>query len=276
VDQPLDIAFRRRQNDRSGQHGARALHLITSSFPAIPRSRFRCDRPLHLLVLAGSPEHDLLPQTSMFRFARRRLPQPLSPRQGADAPRTPRQRSSGARTRTCPAAPRALDLTWITETFAIGGSFAPNQTEALARDHRVDAVVDVRGEACDDERLLARYGIELLHLPTIDFEPISPRLLPRGIEFVTAHLKAHHRVLVHCGRGIGRSALLGLCVLVECGHAPLEALELAKGRRAQVSPSPAQYEAWASWLTSWRDARGASWRVPTLDEFKAIAYRPAP
>jgi len=44
-------------------------------------------------------------------------------------------------------------------------------------------------------------------------------------------------------------------------------------RRARVSPSVAQYEAWARWLASWRDERGAAWTVPRFDEFKAIAYR---
>jgi hypothetical protein len=180
--------------------------------------------------------------------------------------------SAGARSRDAyPAG--ALDLSWITEAIALGGSFAPNQSAALA-EHRLAAVVDVRGEACDDAGLLARYGIELLHLPTIDFEPITPRMLLRGVAFVAAHLDAGHRVLVHCARGIGRSALLALCVLVERGHAPLDALALAKTRRAQISPSPAQYQAWASWLASWRDGCDASWRVPTLDEFKAIAYGP--
>jgi hypothetical protein len=171
------------------------------------------------------------------------------------------------------AGPSGLDLSWITETLAIGGSFAPNLTETLARDHRVAAVVDLRGEGCDDEVLLAQHGIELLHLPTVDFEPISPRMLQRGIAFVTAHLADGRRVLVHCAEGIGRSAMLGLCVLVECGHAPLSALALAKARRSQVSPSRAQYEAWARWLATRRDEHGASWTVPTLDQFKAIEHR---
>jgi hypothetical protein len=167
----------------------------------------------------------------------------------------------------------ALDLSWITDTLAIGGSFAPNQTDALAREHSVAAVVDVRGEACDDAALLAKHGIELLHLPTMDFEPISPRLLSRGIEFVTAHLAESRRVLVHCAQGIGRSALLGLCVLVECGHAPLNALALAKARRSQVSPSRSQYEAWAGWLAGRRVDRGDTWIVPTFEQFKAIVHR---
>jgi hypothetical protein len=213
----------------------------------------------------------------MFRFDRKRAlePPPIQHRSAPSSHRSARSRSSrSARSRSlhCRAA-SSLDLSWITETFAIGGSFAPNQTEALAREHCLSAVVDVRGESCDDAGLLARCGIELLHLPTIEFEPISQRMLLRGVAFVTAHLDAGRRVLVHCAQGIGRSALLGLCVLVERGHAPLDALALAKARREQVWPSPAQYEAWAGWLTSWRSERGASWRVPTFDEFRAIAYR---
>jgi len=206
----------------------------------------------------------------MFRSSRRRLAQETgsagsnssADRLGGSSPGS--KESLGS---------TAIDLSWITETLAIGGSFAPNQTEALARDHRIAAVVDVRGEACDDETLLARHGIELLHLPTIDFEPITPRLLQRGIAFVTAHVTEGRRVLVHCAQGIGRSALLGLCVLVECGHAPISALTLAKARRSQISPSRAQYEAWAQWLTSRRAERGAPWAVPTFDQFKSIVHR---
>ena len=199
----------------------------------------------------------------MFRLSRKR------PITGPSVPSEKR----GQRSSPVVIAAAALDLSWITDTFAIGGSFAPNQTEALARDHGVAAVVDVRGEACDDETLLAKHGIELLHLPTIDFEPISPRMLQRGTAFVTAHLAAGRRVLVHCAQGIGRSALLGLCVLVECGHAPISALALAKARRKQVSPSRAQYEAWAQWLASRREERGAPWIVPTFDQFKSIVHR---
>jgi protein-tyrosine phosphatase len=165
-----------------------------------------------------------------------------------------------------------LDLTWITDDLAIGGCIPPAHIAALARE-RVGAVVDLRGEACDDPQLLARHRIELLHLPTIDLAAVSPVMLQRGVAFVTGHLAAGRRVLAHCAHGIGRSALLVLCVLVERGHAPLDALELAKQRRGRVSPSPAQYEAWAGWLAVRRRETRATWRVPTFDEFKAIAYR---
>lgn len=165
-----------------------------------------------------------------------------------------------------------LDLSWITDHLAIGGAIVPTQIAAVAREG-VSAVVDLRGEACDDRWLLAQHRLELLHLPTLDFAPISPAMLQRGIAFVTGHVGAGRRVLVHCACGIGRSAMLALCVLVEHGHTPIDALALAKQRRSCVSPSVAQYEAWARWLEARRIERGASWRVPTFDEFKAIAYR---
>jgi rhodanese-related sulfurtransferase len=166
-----------------------------------------------------------------------------------------------------------FNFTWITDTLAVGGSFPSTRCEILAREHRVAAVVDLRGESCDDAALLARHQIGFLHLPTIDFAPIQPALLERGVAFVCTHLAADRRVLVHCAHGIGRSALLALCVLVELGHAPLDALTLAKDRRACVSPSPQQYAAWAEWLAARRHGHDAAWHVPTFDEFKAIAYR---
>lgn len=169
-----------------------------------------------------------------------------------------------------------LDLSWITDTLAIGGSFPPAQTAALACDHGVAAVVDLRGEARDDAQLLAKHHIAFLHLPTIDHAPVSPAKLRAGVAFVTAHVSAGRRVLVHCAYGIGRSALLALCVLVEHGYAPLDALELAKQRRRCVSPSPSQYAGWAAWLADHRRERRAAWSIPTFDEFQAIAYRHLP
>lgn len=156
---------------------------------------------------------------------------------------------------------------WITSELAVGGCFPREDTHHLARAHDIGAVVDLRAEACDDQLHLARCGISFLHLPTPDNCGVSLEMLRQGVAFVRAQLDAERRVLVHCQHGIGRSALLALCVLVDDGHAPLAALALAKNRRAVVSPSASQYEAWALWL---RD-RGRE--PPRFDDFAAIAYR---
>ncbi len=156
---------------------------------------------------------------------------------------------------------------WITPELAVGGCFSADDTDDLASTHGVGAVVDLRDEACDDESHLARCGIAFLHLPTPDNRGVSLAHLHAGVSFVCGQLAKRRRVLIHCQHGIGRAALLALCVLVERGHAPLAALALAKDRRAVTSPSPEQYEAWAAWL------REHGREPPRFDDFAAIAYR---
>lgn len=168
--------------------------------------------------------------------------------------------------------PNPLNLSWITDHLAVGGSFPAETAEALAGELRIRAVVDLRLEACDDIQLLRHHGIAFLHLPTEDHCAVAPDMLDAGVAFAACHLEAGGRVLIHCEHGIGRSATLALCVLVAQGLAPLEALSLAKTRRSLVSPSPAQYEAWAGWLVRFRSGRGAAWDVPGFDAFAAIAY----
>jgi protein-tyrosine phosphatase len=159
------------------------------------------------------------------------------------------------------------NLDWITPELAVGGSFPTERAEHLAQALGIGAVVDLRAEACDDEALLRRCGLEFLHLPTIDHHAVSPAMLAAGVAFARHQLETGRRVLIHCEHGIGRSALLALCVLVDGGMDPLEALELAKSRRPHVSPSPAQYEAWQDWL----GARGL--KPPGFDAFAVVAYR---
>lgn len=165
------------------------------------------------------------------------------------------------------------NLTFITDTLAIGGAFPPERTQHLAESLGIAAIVDLRVEACDEEALLLQHGISFLRLPTEDLCAVSQPMLRDGVAYVNGHLDQGKRVLVHCEHGIGRSATLALCVLVSRGAAPLAALEEAKTRRALVSPSPAQYEAWRTWLTAWKQAHGAPWELPSFNAFKAIAYR---
>ena len=165
------------------------------------------------------------------------------------------------------------NLSWITDHLAVGGSFPRDRAADLAQRLHVRAIVDLRVEACDDCAEVARHGMAFLHLPTEDHCAVSPAMLDEGVVFANRHLGVRERVLVHCEHGIGRSATLALAILVSRGCAPLDALELAKTRRALVSPSPVQYEAWAAWLKRCKKRHPVDWDVPTFDAFKAIAYR---
>ena len=92
-------------------------------------------------------------------------------------------------------------------------------------------------------------------------------MLDRGVAFVRQQAEAGKRVLVHCQHGIGRAPLLALCVLVDQGWAPLDALNHAKSRRAIISPSRSQYDGWVRWL----DQRGTP--APDYHSFGCVAYR---
>lgn len=161
------------------------------------------------------------------------------------------------------------NLSWITPDLAVGGSFPAGQAALLASHEGVGAVIDVRSEACDDAAELERCGLAFLHLPTPDHHAVPQEMLDEAVAFAADARADERRLLIHCEHGIGRSATVALCVLVDRGMSPMEALKGAKDARALVSPSPAQYEGWMTWLS--RRAPGV--RAPTFDAFKAVAYR---
>jgi protein-tyrosine phosphatase len=164
-----------------------------------------------------------------------------------------------------------LNFDWLTDALAVGGCFPIQAAARLVADHGISRVVDLRGEDCDEELSLARHGIRLLHLPTEDCRALSRDSLGRGVAWVRAALAGNQRVLIHCQHGIGRSALLAMCVLVDGGMAPLAAMKLAKDARAVVSPSPEQLRALLGFAAERR--AGRRWSLPTFEELAAIAYR---
>src|SRR3981189_823045 len=93
-----------------------------------------------------------------------------------------------------------------------------------------------------------RQGVVLLSVPTQDRCAVSQRMLDEGVAWVLAQLDAGQRVLVHCEYGIGRSALLALCVLTARGTDPLQALRMLKAARSKVSPSPEQLGAFRTFI----------------------------
>ena len=159
----------------------------------------------------------------------------------------------------------ALNLDWVTPGLAVGGAFPASAIDALAA-AGVSAVVDLRSEACDDAAALARAGVDFLHLPTEDHHALALTDMDTGVAFAAERLGVGRKVLVHCREGIGRSVTLALCVLVDAGAAPLDALRRIKAARVWASPSPAQFDAFAAWLA------GRGLTPPPFDQLAAIAY----
>ncbi|MCR5876150.1 dual specificity protein phosphatase family protein [Phenylobacterium sp. J426] len=161
------------------------------------------------------------------------------------------------------------NFSWITPDLAVGGAFPRGHARALARDHGVGAVVDVRVEECDDPEELAACGLMFLHLPTEDLRGVSQAMLDEGVRFARDAASQDRRLLIHCQHGIGRSATVALCVLVDRGLSPMDALITAKDARALVSPSQSQFEAWAAWMRR----RKPHLPAPSYHEFGCVAYR---
>ncbi|MGA0604794.1 protein-tyrosine phosphatase family protein [Phenylobacterium sp. VNQ135] len=161
------------------------------------------------------------------------------------------------------------NFSWITADLAVGGAFERGRAATLAKDHGLGAVIDVRVEECDDPDELAACGLKFLHLPTEDLRGVSQPMLDEGVRFARAMAQERRKLLIHCQHGIGRSATVALCVLVDRGLPPMEALTTAKDARALVSPSRWQYEAWVAWL----QRRGPRAAAPSYHEFGCVAYR---
>lgn len=156
---------------------------------------------------------------------------------------------------------------WVTDELAVGGRFQIGRAAELASNHGIGAIIDLRQEECDDEAMLAAAGLAFLHLPTPDLEPATVPMLDAGVAFACERIALGQKLLIHCQHGIGRSALLALCVMVDQGWQPLDALIRAKDRRAAVSPSQSQYQGWVRWLQH----RGVA--APDFHAFGCIAYR---
>ena len=54
-----------------------------------------------------------------------------------------------------------------------------------------------------------------LFLPVQDFEPIPPKLLRQGVDFILSHKRQGHIVFVACGAGINRSTAFCVAALKE-------------------------------------------------------------
>lgn len=166
----------------------------------------------------------------------------------------------------------AVDVDWLFANLAVGSRVECDSLPALAQELGVNCVVDVRSEACDDAQLLAVFGIELLHVPAMNERGVSLAMLDRGVAWIRAQLDGGNRVLIHCEQGVGRSALLALCVLVSLGMEPMEAFRYARMRRPRVMLSNEQCRAYLCWLERHASEPGFRWKLPTLEELLRFSF----
>ena len=163
--------------------------------------------------------------------------------------------------------PDRLNMSWITPCLAVGGRIRADDVRALAATG-INSVVDTRIEDKDDESVLVGYGIDLLHLPTVDTTPLTLPQLHFGAEWINQQLRAGRKVLVHCEHGVGRSVMLATASLIARGLTTREALAVVQRQRWQAAPNAHQVRQLLAYERHLRESSPAQSVAPGIGRSK--------
>jgi protein-tyrosine phosphatase len=136
-------------------------------------------------------------------------------------------------------------LHWVTDDIAISGKPGARDWPRITRAD-ISCVVDLQSEAARD---LTKFGLRryAFRIPDRGSPPLSE--LSEIVRAVRHELNRGNKILIHCDKGLGRSALVACAVLVDLGFPSTQAYEIVK--RGQPS------------------ALLANGQVNTLDEYMA-------
>ncbi len=129
---------------------------------------------------------------------------------------------------------------------------------ALIRDWRPGLVISMTTEAEQTAAGGLTLGIDIqsmasrwIHLPVPDFSAPPAEVLakwPEASHIARKALVGGGRVLVHCRGGCGRSGMVGLRLMIECGERPATAL----ARLRAIRPCAVETRAQMDWAYSQR------------------------
>jgi len=140
-----------------------------------------------------------------------------------------------------------------------GGGLLEDEIRSLRLAEKVDLLVSLLEtkeawelDLAHEARFAQKSGIEFVSHPIPDHDvPASEEATRALVSKLAGKVKKGKRVAVHCRGGIGRSALVAGCVLVELGLPLDQVLErLAEARGFQVPETPEQH----AWLARFAGA----------------------
>lgn len=101
--------------------------------------------------------------------------------------------------------------------------------------------LDLQGEAAE----VLRQGLEFTSFPIPDRQvPATEAKLAQTLDKVERALSSGKNVLVHCRQGVGRSGLVGACLLVKRGLSPGAAVEKITATRGVAVPETEEQREW--------------------------------
>jgi protein-tyrosine phosphatase len=121
------------------------------------------------------------------------------------------------------------------------GALPYEQDAFLLRNHGVTGVVNLCREWRGPVERYSRVGIQQFRIPCCDGDMPDLASVTKALEFLRAHVEAGGRVFVHCRCGMGRSATVVLCYLIEQGWSLEDAVAHLRRVRPEVSPAIKKY-----------------------------------
>ncbi len=128
-----------------------------------------------------------------------------------------------------------MDLSWVTGRIAVGGGIWTDDQMRELLTHGVTHIIDMQVEF-DDSEIAAPYGVRVLWNPTDDdFQPKTPELFQRGVDFALEALdRPDTKLYIHCAAGVHRAPMMALAVLRVLGYSLEDATNLLESRRHVV------------------------------------------
>jgi protein-tyrosine phosphatase len=128
-----------------------------------------------------------------------------------------------------------MDASWVTGRIAVGGGIWTAENMAQVARAGVTHIIDMQIEF-DDTALALPYGITVLWNPIDDdFQPKSPEVLQRGVDFALEALdEPGTKLFVHCAAGVHRAPMMTLAILCSLSWKLEDALRLIEARRPVV------------------------------------------
>lgn len=121
-----------------------------------------------------------------------------------------------------------LSHDWFSQVLPelwVGGAPTYPRDYEFIKEHGINSVVNIRAERDDDVEFYREQGINYVRYRVPDIYIPDPETITESVNWVTDQIAKERRVLIHCAKGRGRSAVLAAAYLMREQGMSFEAAE---------------------------------------------------